>query len=131
MRSKEYSILARQMPWIEDREKNPTPGMDNKDYARMAYILSILRDHKEEKPFTGPVHLEVDFYTKKEKLISKRKNTENNYGFPTTDSLVRFLIHAIGCTNQVLFNKNQVSGITAHQFTDKIPRISFRITEMP
>jgi Holliday junction resolvase RusA-like endonuclease len=130
MRSKEYTILMRPMPWIEDREAHPSPSMDNKEYARLAYELSIIRDHNEEKPFNGPVHLEVEFYIKMEKLVSRRKPYTNNFGFPTTDSLVRFLIHAIANTNQVLLHRNQISAITARQYVDKKPRISFRITEM-
>lgn len=129
MRSKEYTINIRPIPWSRAGH-NGNHFYDKQHQEKLAYGLCIAQQHGNDPIFTGPLQIEMIFYIPIPKL--KRNRTDGNYHYsvPDADNFCKFLMDAITQTQVVWHDDKQCSLGSWAKLYDKNPRVYFKITEL-
>jgi Holliday junction resolvase RusA-like endonuclease len=131
MRSKSYLINITPKRWARpgvNYSKNHF--FDTQKNEKLAYGLSIIRDHNDEPLFEGPLSLDVTFFMTIPKLKRKRGLTCYHATTPDLDNLCKLLLDSITQTSVVWTDDKQVSQILAIKRYDAKPRVEFTISEL-
>lgn len=129
MRSKEYIIDIRPIPW-QRVGHNGNHFYDKQHQEKLAYGLSIARIHGNDPKFQGPLQLDMIFYMPIPKLTRNRTQGIYHYSTPDKDNLIKMLFDSITQTN-IVWNDDRQCAIGSWQaLYDKKPRVYFKITEL-
>ena len=126
--SKTYHIPLKPIRWKH-------PGKNGKHYydlqvkEKSVVGLYLLREHKESRPFQGPVHIECRFYMALPKCLRDREPSLWHSKAPDCTNLVKFLEDSITKVG-IWKDDRQVAWQDNRKIYDKEPRIEITITEL-
>jgi Holliday junction resolvase RusA-like endonuclease len=131
MRSIIYTIPRKPIAWQRPVTIRYTGAVYDPQVTEKNTIgLYILRDHKNQPMFQGPLHLEATFYLPIPKLNRNRETSIYHSKRPDCDNFLKLVMDSITKTNIVWKDDNQVAKITAQKLYDKNPRTVLIITEL-
>ncbi len=104
---------------------------DSQKQTKMFWRVNLERMHGERPLFTGPLHVEMNFYMPMPKAAHKRwDQMVNSYHLfrPDLSNLIKFIEDV--ATGVLYRDDCIISSIWSKKRYDKIPRTEFIITEM-
>lgn len=125
MRSIQYVIPGNpiQMTRTHHHEKRRQWNEDKNN--RCKYKMALINQHGDRPPFSGPIHLDINFYleAKHDSKVTQPHDTN-----PRLSRLVDF-VEEMG--NRLLFgNSCLIASTSVHKFYDTNPRTELIITEL-